>query len=255
MAPFAIVPIGAKILGLAKGLVGGGKAASGIKAAAGLGKGAIGPMSAGTTAQLAGAGKGAYLKRKAGEMFGALAGLPAKGATQLKNLSAMTPDQKINYLKNLDFKNAGYNMSPDAGIIDRIRRAGTIDGFKANLGQPLTKDTIAGMVVPDLFFGGMAALQTEGDLGDKLIAGTTSAAGGLIGSTGIRGTFGPKSQLGIMAAEWGGGMMGDQMGYGIGQSLIRAKNGGMTPAEQGYAQQDELYRQQLMEELKQQYGL
>ena len=52
-----------------------------------------------------------------------------------------------------------------------------------------------------------------------------------------------------------GGMLGDQVGYGLANNVIRMKNGGMTPAEQGYAEQDELYRAQIMEELKQQYGL
>ena len=111
------------------------------------------------------------------------------------------------------------------------------------------------MVAPDLFFGGMAALQTEGDWMDKGIAGLASAGGGLAGSTGIRGVFGPKSQLGIMAAEMGGGMIGDQMGYGIGENIIRAKNGGMTPAEQKYSAQDDQYRQQLIAELQSGYGL
>ena len=43
-------------------------------------------------------------------------------------------------------------------------------------------------------FGGLAALQTPGDIGDKLIAGTTSALGGGLGGIALsRGA----SRLGI----------------------------------------------------------
>ena len=250
MAPIALVPIGAKLLGLAKGIVGGGKAAAGIKAAAGLGKGAIGPMSASTAAQVAGAGKGAYLKRMAGDALGALAG-KAKGGI---DVSKMSIDQLRN-LKTRDLMNAGYNMADDAGFLDKVRRAGTLEGFKKNLGVPLSKGEIATMVAPDLLFGGIAAATTEGDLVDKALAGAGAAGGGIVGGIGLRGVLGPKSNLGIIGTEMVGGMLGDQVGYGLANNVIRMKNGGMTPAEQGYAEQDELYRAQIMEELKQQYGL
>ena len=238
MAPIALVPIGAKILGLAKGIVGGGKAAAGIKAATGMGP------------QLAGATKGAFLRRKAGDALGALVG-KAKGGL---DVSKMSIDQLRN-LKTKDVMNAGYNMADDAGFIDKVRRAGTLEGFKKNLGVPLSKGEVATMVAPDLLFGGMAALTTEGDIVDKAIAGTGAAAGGIVGGVGLRGVLGPKSNLGVIGTEMVGGMLGDQVGYGIANNIIRAKNGGMTPAEQGFAAQEDQYRAQLMEELKQQYGL
>ena len=40
---------------------------------------------------------------------------------------------------------------------------------------------IAMRLVPDVGFGVLAAVQTPGDMGDKLIAGTTSAVGGSLG--------------------------------------------------------------------------
>lgn len=246
-----VVPIGAKVLGVAKGLIGGAKAAGAVKAAAGLGGGAIGPMSAKVAGQVAGIGKGAYLKRMAGQVFGSLAG-KAKGGIDVSKMSL----EQLRNLKTKDVLNAGYNMSDDAGFLDRVRRGmGSFEGFKKNLGQPLDRDTIATMVAPDLLFGGMAALTTEGDIVDKAIAGTGAAAGGIVGGLGTRGILGPKSQLGIIGSEIAGGMAGDMVGYGVADNIIRMKHGGMTPAEQRFSDQDEQYRAQLLQELKQQYGL
>ena len=238
----AAVPIGAKILGLAKGLIGGGKAAAAVKSAAGVGP------------QLAGATKGAFLRRKAGDVLGSLAGAPARGAQGIKDLSSMKPDQMISYLKNLktkDVMNAGYNMSDDAGLLDRVRRGiGSVDGFKKNLGVPMSKGELATMIAPDLLFGGIAAATTEGDIVDKAIAGAGAAGGGIIGGIGGRGLLGPKSNLGIIGTEMIGGMVGDQIGYGLANNVIRAKNGGMTPQEQLLTEQDEAYRAQLIAELQ-----
>lgn len=240
---FALVPIGAKILGAAKGILGGSKAAGALKIG---GK----KLTENTAAQLQGIKAGADIRRKAGDVLGAFMGQPKGGL----NVSQMSIDD-LAKLKTKDVLNAGYNMSDDAGILDRIRRSGTIEGFTKNLGEPLTREHVTAMLAPDLFFGGMAALQTEGDLIDKAIAGVGATAGGAIGGIGTRGMLGPKSQLGIMSAEFGGGMLGDSVGYGLANNLIRLKNGGMTPAEQSYAEGEEQYRAQLMQELKQQYGL
>ena len=119
----------------------------------------------------------------------------------------------------------------------------------------MEKDDILMAVAPDLLFGGITAATTEGDLGDKLIAGTGSAVGGIAGGFGARGVLGPKSGMGILGTELVGGMVGDQIGYGAAEGLIRAKNGGQTPLEQKIAEGDEAYRQQLLAELQAQYGL
>ena len=110
-------------------------------------------------------------------------------------------------------------------------------------------------VAPDLLFGGITAATTEGDLVDKAIAGTGSALGGAVGGVGMRGLLGPKGGVGILGTELIGGMVGDQVGYGAAENLIRAKNGGQTPLEQKIAESDEAYRQQLLAELQAQYGL
>ena len=141
------------------------------------------------------------------------------------------------------------NMSDDAGIIDRIRRGVTSkEGFKKNPGVPMSNEERMMMVAPDLLFGGMAAVMTPGDLGDKAIAGLGSAAGGIAGGVGLRGVLGPKTQLGVLGTEMIGGIGGDMVGMGVADSLIRAKHGGMTPMEQQYAGQDEAYRKQIIDE-------
>ena len=53
-----------------------------------------------------------------------------------------------------------------------------------------------------------------------------------------------------------GGIMGDQIGYGIANDLIRAKNGGMTPAEQDrFSTLDEQYKQQIIDQFMAENGL
>ena len=133
--------------------------------------------------------------------------------------------------------------------IMKIGRGFTPGGFAKNLGVPMTKQDIAMTVAPDLLFGGITAATTEGDIGDKLIAGVGSSVGGIAGGIGARGLLGPKSGLGILGTEMVGGMVGDQVGYGLAENLIRMKGGGMTPMEKKQAEADALYKQQLMAEL------
>jgi len=222
--PLAIGAIGAKLgtaLGFAKGLAG----ASAAGKATGLVGGAAGKAAA-MTPQLIGMGKGAAARRMAGDKIASLISKMPKGATE------------------------GLNMADDAGMLDKIKRGVTsVEGFGKNMGLPTNKQEIAMMVAPDLLFGGMAAATTEGDLMDKAIAGVGSAAGGIAGGVGMRGVLGPTSNLGILGTEMVGGMVGDQVGYGIADSLIRAKHGGMTPMEQKQREADALYKQQIMEGL------
>ena len=139
--------------------------------------------------------------------------------------------------------------------INKVGRSLSPEGFAKNLGVPMTKTDIAMTVAPDLLFGGMAAATTEGDIVDKVLAGTGSAVGGIAGGLGMRGVLGPKSALGVLGTEMVGGMVGDQVGYGAANALIRAKHGGMTPMEQSMAQGDEAYRKQIIDEFLAQNGL
>ena len=180
-----------------------------------------------------GAAKGFAAKRMAGQKLGSMLGGPKQLSLDLGAAGK-----------------AGLNMTDGASRLERIKRGLTsLDGFKKNLGVPLTKQDIAMTVAPDLLFGGITAATTEGDIGDKLIAGTGSAIGGIAGGVGLRGALGPKSGLGILGTEMIGGMIGDQLGYGAAENLIRMKGGGMTPMEKKQAEADALYKQQLMAEL------
>jgi hypothetical protein len=139
--------------------------------------------------------------------------------------------------------------------VNKLGRGLSVEGFKKNLGVPMTKQDIAMTVAPDLLFGGFAAATTEGDIVDKALAGAGSAVGGVAGGLGLRGALGPKSGLGILGTELIGGMVGDQVGYGAAESLIRAKHGGMTPAEQQMAAADEAYKRQLYDQFLAENGL
>lgn len=139
--------------------------------------------------------------------------------------------------------------------VNKLGRGLSVEGFKKNLGIPMTKGDIAMTVAPDLLFGGIAAATTEGDLVDKALAGAGSAVGGVAGGIGARGLLGPKSGLGILGTEMVGGILGDQVGYGAAEALIRAKHGGMTPAEQQMLAADEAYKQQLYDQFLAEQGL
>lgn len=139
--------------------------------------------------------------------------------------------------------------------VSKIGRGLTAEGFKKNLGIPMTKGDIAMTVAPDLLFGGLAAATTEGDIVDKALAGAGSAVGGIAGGIGLRGVLGPKSGLGVLGTEMIGGIVGDQVGYGAAEALIRAKHGGMTPAEQQMAAADEAYKRQLYDQFLAEQGL
>ena len=59
----------------------------------------------------------------------------------------------------------------------------------------------------------------------------------------------------LQISEMVGGMVGDQVGMGVADSIIRAKNGGMTPMEQQARAADEAYRAQLYDQFLAEQGL
>lgn len=182
-----------------------------------------------------------------------------KALTALKGLGAAGKAAKLGMSAYKGLKGAGVPKSIARFAGDKIHKAGrgltSVKGFKKNLGVPMTKEDLMMTVAPDLLFGGIAAATTEGDIVDKALAGAGSTIGGIAGGLGARGVLGPKSGLGILGAEMVGGIGGDMVGMGVANSLIRAKNGGMTPMEQNYAQQDEAYKQQIIDEFLAQNGL
>ena len=132
---------------------------------------------------------------------------------------------------------------------------GTGKFFLNNMGR--TKGEVAMRVAPDLFFGGMAGLNTPGDLGDKLIAGTTQAAGGVLGGVGGAGLA---RKVGLpqgaeFFADMAGSVVGDYGGMYTGDALMRAKGGGMTPYERLAAEGDAARQREIEERLMRAYGI
>ncbi len=121
----------------------------------------------------------------------------------------------------------------------------------------VTAGNIAANFAPDAVFGVMQGAMTPGDLGDKLIAGGSTAIGGALGGVGAVSALGKFGQSGggRMLAEFGGGMLGDMVGQGAGDVVLRAKGGGTTPWEKLQQQGDQEYRQQLEREVLAAYGI
>ena len=138
------------------------------------------------------------------------------------------------------------------------RMAGNKFVQNAMAGLPKTKGELVGRALPDLFFGGVAGVMTPGDLGDKMIAGTTAAAGGALGSIGMRaginglrpGSVIPgnaKYQGNLdMMSEIIGGFGGDLAANGVADGIMRVKGGGMTPYERLAAEQQKELEQDIL---------
>jgi hypothetical protein len=118
-----------------------------------------------------------------------------------------------------------------------------------NQGQLITR------LAPDALFGVIAGGMTEGDIGDKLIAGTASAAGGGLGGIAL-GRVGQRlgGNTGGFLADIGGSIAGDMVGMKVADDLMRFKGGGFTPYERQMMQQDAVYRAQLEQEFLNKYG-
>ena len=114
-------------------------------------------------------------------------------------------------------------------------------------------------VVPDIGFGVMAAAQTPGDFGDKLIAGGTQTLGGITGGL-LGGKLGGSNQLLSNMLDMGGSFAGDFAGMAIGDNAQRIKDKmmggeGLTPWERMGAEQQAQYAQELEQQILRQYGL
>ena len=181
----------------------------------------------------------------------AVPGILAKGGTLLKALTlgkgalggkAGMAALKANGLRGAALKGiAGRRMAGQA-LTNYMGGKPTIGSLGQNFGL-------------DLAFGAMQGAATPGDLGDKLIAGTTSAVGGGLGgiaaTTMIPGGMGKFRWL----TEIGGGYAGDMAGQAVGDTLLRAKGGGTTPWEKVQAEGDTAYRAQLEREILAKYGI
>ena len=124
---------------------------------------------------------------------------------------------------------------------------------------------VALRVVPDVGFGVLAATQTPGDIGDKLIAGGSQALGGVLGGVGTVGALrkvpglADKGML-LTLADQAGSIGGDFAGMAIGDNLMRGKDKlmggyGETPWERMSAEQQQMFAAQLEQQILAQYGI
>ncbi len=77
--------------------------------------------------------------------------------------------------------------------------------------------------VPDAVGGTIVGATTPGDLGDKIIAGTTDALGGAIGGIGLSGATRLKGSLNI-AADMAGSLAGAYGSMPVSEQLLRMKD-------------------------------
>jgi len=153
---------------------------------------------------------------------------------------------------------AGINAAGKFASVQGPRMAASA-AFKKGLGNALfgdmTKGQIATRLAPDAIFGGVAALQTPGDFGDKLVAGGTSALGGGLGGLALSRGAG-KIGLGEgvqLAADFGGSILGDMGGMAVGDTIMRGKDkvmggAGQTPYERMSSQQQAQFAEQIRQQ-------
>ena len=148
-----------------------------------------------------------------------------------------------------------------------IRKAGDALGLGGRLRAAITGDAakkidaldLAQTFGLDILFGGLAAAQTPGDLGDKLIAGGTQAIGGGLGGVGLTALTGNTGKYRLLTDTLGS-VGGDFAGMAVGDNAMRLKDSlgggkGQTPYERmGEEQQAELAKE-LRQQILTQYGL
>ena len=87
----------------------------------------------------------------------------------------------------------------------------------------MSRGEILGRLAPDVFFGGVEGVMTPGDIGDKLIAGTSTALGGSLGGLAL-GRLGRGNELGGFLLDMGGSFAGDMGGRMVGDQIQRGKD-------------------------------
>ena len=151
--------------------------------------------------------------------------------------------------------------------MSKARMAGALLGKLGGASKDLlfggmTKGQIAGRLAPDALFGVLAATQTPGDLGDKLIAGGSSALGGGLGGLAVGravGKLGGGDALQTMA-DFAGSIGGDYAGMYVGDQVMRGKDllaggQGLTPYERMGAADQQAFAQDIERQILAQYGL
>ena len=144
-------------------------------------------------------------------------------------------------------------------IVKKLGKVGTAIVGKELAQQP---GQLALRLAPDVFFGGMAAMQTPGDLADKLVAGGAQAIGGGLGgiaagrAAGAMGAPGAIQGLVDMAGSFGG----DYAGMYAGDAIMRGKDKlfggeGLNPYERMGKKEQEAYAKQIEQDTLMKLGL
>ena len=111
---------------------------------------------------------------------------------------------------------------------------------------------IALRVVPDVGFGVLEGALTPGDLGDKVIAGSSTALGGITGGVAL-GKLGMGNPIATQMLDLAGSVGGDFAGRAVGDQVQRGKDSLMGGKGQtAYERLSEEQFEQLKEEASRQ---
>ena len=118
---------------------------------------------------------------------------------------------------------------------------------------------IALRLAPDIGFGVLEGVLTPGDLGDKIIAGSTSGLGGATGGL-LLGKLGGKNPMLTQALDMAGSIGGDFAGRAGGDLIMRGKDKlmggeGQNPYERLNAEQQEQFAESVRAQLLSEMGL
>ena len=124
--------------------------------------------------------------------------------------------------------------------------------------KDLGKGELALRLGQDALGGAMAAAYTPGDLGDKLIAGTSATLGGAVGGLAL-GKLGGKGLLGT-GLDMAGSIGGDLLASRVGEEVMKGKSymqgeGYMSPYEKLGREQQEQLAAAIQKDVLRQYGL
>jgi hypothetical protein len=123
----------------------------------------------------------------------------------------------------------------------------------------LTKEDLLVRLGMDAIGGGMAAMYTPGDLGDKAIAGISSTIGGVGGGL-VAGRLAGNNQLLGTALDFGGSVLGDMAASRVGEEVMKGKSylqgeGYLNPWEKMSNEQQAMLAQEMERSILAQYGL
>ena len=179
----------------------------------------------------------------------AIPAIPALGKGLLAALKASKLMKAVNAGATLS--NAARAAKAAGGSAARFAgdKGAALGSRFANQFQNLSAKEAAMLFGPDVVFGGIAGVITPGDLGDKAMAGLGSAAGGVVGGAAGRSLLKPGKPIGIggYAADMIGSAGGDMVGYEAANAGIRARHGGLTPAELEALEYEEQMKQQAIQ--------